>query len=633
MKFKLTDEQKDVVNSFGAPLRVLAGPGTGKTLCLIERIKFLIKNKKVSHKNIFVITFTKKAAGELRNRLEKSGIKSDQLPYASTLHGLAVYFLKKFRSKTKLPSKFRPIDNVFARILLKDTVHALSVENIKLPPSEVRRFSAAHLQNKAEAGLPTHISSNAKSKKTLALFSKNFHEQMRFYNALDWNDIIRNVIELIESDKETREEIHSQIKYLLVDEYQDLSPLEQRFVKQLMNNSSGLCVVGDDDQSIYETFRFAAPRGIIEFEKNYPGAVSKDISLCWRCPPKIVEIALILIKNNLQRADKKLEAFDKNKKGVVVSLSHRSKKAEIEWLVSKVKEMLAPKKFEPKDIMVLFTDGDMAKDYISELKKEDIPLNIQLKVSHLFESDVFVGIFSILKLLIDSSDNLNTRQALNFWKGIGSETVRQLKGMAITAKRDLWWAVGKVAENQNAFKELRQRKVVLSLRSFIEELNKFKNSSQVLEHMAKRFPEAMNDRGFQIFAEHVNSFGETEEMVNLKEIIKDFEQKIESGEFEGNDSEINKVRIMTMHSAKGCESPIVIMPALEEDIIPGNAENIEEKRRLFYVSITRTKYALFLSWASQRSGQEIHKVEGRKIIGKSKSRFLLEIECGARKTQ
>ena len=625
MAFKLTDEQRDVVTSFGVPLRVLAGPGTGKTLCLVERVKFLISKKKISHKNIFVITFTKRAAGELRSRLQKSGIKSDQLPYVSTLHGLAVHILKKYRHKTSLPAGFRPIDNVFARILLKDTVHALLVKNIRLSPNEVREFNHAHLQNKAGAGLPAHISSNTNKKRTLASFSRNFHEQLEFYDALDWNDIIQSVLELIDSCKEAREEIHAQIKYLLVDEYQDLSPLEQRFTKRLMDDHSGLCVVGDDDQSIYETFRFAAPRGIIEFDKEHPGSASKVISLCYRCPPKIIEIALALIQNNKQRASKKLEAFNKDKKGVVVHLSHRSKKAEILWVTSKVKELLELKNFRPKDIMILFTDGDIAKDYIIELEKENVPLDIQLKISHLFESETFVGFFSILKLLADPNDNLNTRQSLNFWRGIGPETVRQLKNLVVSTKSNLWQAVSKVSNNQSAFEEIKQRKVVLAFHDFIRELNSLKKPRQIVERMATKFSEVMSDRGIQILVEHIKSFSGAEEITNLKEIIKDFEQKIDSGELESESDEVDKVRIMTMHSAKGCESPIVIIPALEDDIIPGNAENVEEKRRLFYVSITRTKYALFLSWASQRSGQEIHKVEGRKIIGKSRSRFLTEI--------
>ncbi len=473
-KLNLTREQKEIVESFGFPLRVLAGPGTGKTLCLVERVKFLIKEKKVSYKKIFVITFTKRAAGELRLRLQKSGIKSDQLPYVSTLHSLAIRILKKHQGKAGLPSNFRPIDNVFARVLLKDTVHNLSVSGIRLSPSDVREFNHAHLQSKAGAGVSTRISSNVKKQKILALFSKEFHEQLRFYDALDWNDIIQHVLDLLESEKEIREEINDQAKHLLVDEYQDLSPLEQVFVRKLMNDHSGLCVVGDDDQSIYETFRFAAPSGIIDFDKNHPNAISKFISLCRRCPPKIIEVALKLIQNNAQRAHKNLEAYDKARKGVVVTLSHASKKKEIAWMVSKVKELLATKQFEPKDIMVLFTDGDVAKDYIVELKKEGIPLDIQLKVSHIFESDTFVGFFSMLKLLVDPGDNLNSRQSMNFWKGIGPETIRQLKHLVASAKSDLGQAVNKVADNQNTFKEMRQRKVVLAFRNFISELQRIR---------------------------------------------------------------------------------------------------------------------------------------------------------------
>ncbi|HUI28959.1 MAG TPA: ATP-dependent helicase [Candidatus Acidoferrales bacterium] len=624
MAIVLTDEQKAVVTSFGAPLRVLAGPGTGKTLCLVERVRFLITQKKISHEHIFVVTFTKRAAGELRNRLLKSGIKKEKLPYVSTLHGLAMRILKKHQSKAGLPANFQPITNVFARILLKDTVQALSAAGIQLSQDEVREFNHAHHQNKARAGIPSHISSNLKKKKALTSFSKIFHEQLRFYDALEWSDVIESAIALIECDKGVREEVHDQIRYLLVDEYQDLSPLEQDLIEQLIDEKSGLCVVGDDDQSIYESFRFAAPRGIINFEKNHRGTVSKFITLCRRCPPEIIKAALRLIQNNRERQDKNLKAFDKDRKGIIVPLSHRSKKGEIAWLVSKMKELLEKKKFQPRDIMILFTDGDIAKDYIIELEKEKIPLDIQLKVSHIFESEEFVGFFSMLKLLSNLNDNLNARQAMDFWRGIGPETVRHLRSLVTTSKGSLWTAVNKVADHQDAFKEIRQRKVVLAFREFILELQKIDKPVQIIKRIKKQFPAAVDDHGVEKLIEHVKGFSRAEEILNLKEIIEDFEQKIDSGELESNE-ETNKTRIMTMHSAKGCESPIVIMPALEDDIIPGNAQNVEEKRRLFYVSVTRTKYALFLSWASQRSGQEIHKVEGRKLIGKIKSRFLVEM--------
>jgi superfamily I DNA/RNA helicase len=218
------------------------------------------------------------------------------------------------------------------------------------------------------------------------------------------------------------------------------------------------------------------------------------------------------------------------------------------------------------------------------------------------------------------------RQFLVFWKGIGLETVRQVRLLAVANKCSFWDIVKDIAKNPKEFKRIKLRKEVSEVHTFISSLLAKGNVQEIVEDIFNQFPNLKNDRGGKILYNHFQKFNKAGDLVSLKDVLDDFEAGMESGELENKDQEEeNAVRIMTMHSAKGLDAGIVIVPALEDDIMPGNVKNIEEKRRLFYVSMTRAKYGLFLSWANQRSGPEIHKVPGRTMLGKKKSRFLEEI--------
>lgn len=624
-EIELTNEQTKIVTHLNTPLRVLAGPGTGKTFCIIQRIRNLINHHKISSQDICSITFTNAAAGELRHRLERSGVKADVLPYINTLHGFAMGILKTHTKRAGLRPGFRPVYGIIKRILNKDVIEDLKQKNIQLSNRDIGKCTYAHSQHKSKAGISKHFQHPLK-KKVLDAFTKCYHENLEFYNAVDWVDILHKSIELIGCYDDIKKEVHSKTKYLLVDEYQDLSPLEQEFVDKICGDSSGLCIVGDDDQCIYETFRFAAPQGIIDFPSKYTNARMLYLTLCRRCPPVVIEKALKLIANNKVRVkEKELVPFDKNKKGFAVILRRKSKKSEIEWLVSKVKE-LTQEKYEHRDIIVLFTDGKIAKDYVIALKKAGIPLEIQLKVSNMFASEYFIWLIATIRWLVDTNDNLSLRQCLDYAKGIGTETIRQLRLLAISSNSNLWDAIETVASNPRAFKTMRQRRRVKEFRNYLNTLQNTDSFSRIVENFYAYIPDSKEDKGCRLLYEHFKAFDLQKDAVNLQDVLEDFEHGIDSGNLESkSDQERKAVRVMTMHSAKGCESPIVFLPALEEDIVPGTSDNIEEKRRLFYVSLTRAKVGAYLTWASQRTGQEIH-MHNRRMLDKKRSRFLDEIE-------
>lgn len=626
-KIELTEEQKKIVEHFGAPLRVLAGPGTGKTLCIIERIKVLINTRKLKPDTICAITFTNAAAGELRARLEQAGIKSDALPYANTLHGFAMGILKNHLQRAGLKAGFRPVYGVIQHILTADVVEDLKHNHIQLTRADVRDYERAHLQEKSKAGIPAHLSSDQAKVKALKEFSKRYHENLEFYNAIDWTDVLHKTIGLIDSYSDIKSEIHFKTQHLLVDEYQDLSPLEQEFVDKICGDISNLCIVGDDDQCIYETFRFAAPQGIIDFPKKYNNAGLLYITLCRRCPPKVIEAALSLIKNNTKRVHEKvLIPFNKDKKGFVVTLIRKSKKSEKEWLVSTILNLINEKNYQYKDIMILFTDGKMAKDYVAALKEANIPLDVQLTVSNIFGTEYFVRLMATLKWLVNNDDNLSMRQCLDYAKQIGTETIRHLRLEALASDGSLWEVMENVTQNPKAFKKMRQRKRVIAFHKYLLSLKNVQKFSDIMQLYFTYLIEAKDDKGCNELLEHLKKFDDQRDAVKLEDVLEDFEQRIDSGELENKyKKEPKEVRVMSMHSAKGCEAPIVFIPALEDDIMPGNyTSNIEEKRRLFYVSLTRAKVGVYLTWAKQRTGQEIH-MYYRRMLDKKQSRFLDEI--------
>ena len=624
--FKLTLEQKRIIDHYGSPLRVLAGPGTGKTFCLIEKIKDLVFNKRIPYNQICTITFTTVAASELRTRLEKSGFRPDTMPYVTTLHSLAMAILRKHIKIIGFKKDFRMLDKLMRKIMVKDIQQELTRKNINLNIDKIRYYLDIFFRYKSESKVPfLSIQKNKSKNKILDQIKYIYMDNLQFYNMVDWYDILIRSIELIEKYKKVQSDIFKKTKFLLVDEYQDLSPLEQRFVNIICSNHNGLVIVGDDDQSIYETFRYADPTGIIDFCKHKKNAKTLFITKCHRCPPKVINYALNVIKNNKKRVQEKtLVPFDPQKKGFAVIFEKRSKKAEILWIVEKV-EKLIQKDYKPREVMILFTDGMIARDYIDALYRENIPLNIQLKVSQTFETDYFLWLLATLKWIVDKDDNLSLRKCLDYWKGIGPQTVYQIRHLAISLNVSMWNVVKNISSNQSFFKEMRQRKKVLEFCKYMKFIMDNKKCSKIVETFFSHVKNAKNDKGCNILYQYLQQYDDIEE-VSLKDLLSDFEEKLETGNLENQCvKEDEGVRIMSMHSAKGCEAPIVFIPALEQDIIPGVTNNIEEKRRLFYMSLTRAKVGVFLTWAKQRTGQEIHIVSGRRMMGKKRSIFLDEI--------
>lgn len=629
MAFTPTPEQQAVIKHRGNPLRVVAGPGTGKTSCIAARIEDLLLSDRVAPNRILAVTFTRAAAGETRQKLEKHGVRPDQLPDVRTLHSKAVGLLRRHASRLGINTSVRPLSAAETKLVMKDVSADLAGAGIKLRfkgSGTIWDYLKAYQSEQTGAGLPTWVAGNTKHQETLRRFADAYDRVQAFYNSIDWFRVVTLAAHLLNNHPDVLEDERSRLDYLLVDEYQDLNRADQQLVRLLLADHTGPCVVGDEDQSIYESQRYAAPAGLVNFPKDVAGAVTLPLTCCHRCPPRVLEKANKLISHNKVRIAGKsaLRASDPAKKGAVATIYHKSKKAEIEWLTAKVKA-LHDGGYQWKDILILFTEGQIAEDYIGALQSARFRVSVMLRVAGPLDSLCFASVHATCRFIADQTDNMATRACLEYWPNLGAETIRLLRKISMDLEATLWDAIGKVANKPDKYKFIARRRTVRDFHSAMEQLLLVRDFGKLLPAILGVLADCSSDPGVKILQGFLSNLSGKEAAMSIAEALANFDQEREAGTFDADEEELpDKIRLMTRHSAKGLEAKIVFIPALEDDLMPGLVTNLEERRRLFYVSITRAQDLLIMSWASQRTGREIHRTGGR-MLGKKKSGFLAEM--------
>jgi len=276
-------------------------------------------------------------------------------------------------------------------------------------------------------------------------------------------------------------------------------------------------------------------------------------------------------------------------------------------------------------MLVLFKEGQIAEDYITAFREKGVPLDVKLKVVGPFDSPCFSNMLATLHFAADQDDNLALRQCLDYWPNIGATTTKQLRSLCFLRNISLWKSVGAVANNLEEHRAFARRRSVKEFHSAMTNILAIGKFGQLVQTILTMLVGCNDDPGIRILQTFLDKQAGNEAVMTIAEALENFDQERESGEFDKVEEELpDKVRIMTMHSSKGLEAKVVFIPAMEDDLMPGHVVNLEERRRLFYVSITRAKQILLFSWASQRIGKEIHR-EGGKMLGKQKSKFLTEM--------
>ncbi len=615
----LTDEQRSIVGCDSEKsIRLLAGPGTGKTKCLIHRVAYLEEEKLAKNQDIVVITFTRAAAHEIRERLRKElKLSEDNLPSVCTLHSYALAMMMKRPIFNDIKRPLRIADDYEEKkIIIRELAKMLNM-NFSGVKKLLEEYNAAW--NTLLIDNPDWRESNRNIE-----FEKKLEILRQFYSFTLRGELPYKFKDMLEGEPIIAREIAP--LYILVDEYQDLNRCDQAVIYALAEAGSRVFVAGDDDQSIYVSLRHANPEGIRRFPERFKPCESFKIELCRRCPRQVIDIANKLISNDRDREEKKLKPQPEAPEGNIRVLNFTGQRREAIGIANICQGLHAHYGYKWSDILILLSRKNLGNLIAEELDKSEIPfVNIENKKP--LDDEAVRLSYSELRLLSDEYDALALRTWFDLQAGIGNSAVEALRDLCSENSIALIEGVKGVASGEYNLPRFRS-KIVSAWRRLAERLEVLKEVQEDLLTLIELLF-GINPKGKSAMAE-IYKFLTRLIQEKTVENVDDLIAMLQTTEFdlEPTDEGLEDVvRIMTMHKAKGLEAPVVIVPGLENDLMPGSEdiEDINEKRRLLYVSITRSKEVLILTHCTYRSGQGAYMGAGGGEIQKKRSNFLKEM--------
>ena len=602
----LNDKQLEAVKHTEGPLLILAGAGSGKTKVLVHRIAYLIEHMGVSPYNIMAITFTNKAAAEMRERVERIIPNVGSSIWVMTFHASCVRMLRRFIDRIGYDNNFSIYDTEDQKTLIKRIY-----KNLNLDPKIIKEKTAirAISSYKDELTSPEEAlrqTNDFYDRQIINIYSE-YQKALKQNNALDFDDIIVKCVELLERDEEVREYYQEKFKYIMVDEYQDTNNAQFRLIKLLADKYKNLCVVGDDDQSIYK-FRGANIFNILNFENVYKDAKLIKLEQNYRSKANILNVANAVIKNNKGRKDKSLwTANDSGEKIRVMEFENAA--GEAEFIINEVKQ----KASDYSEWAVLYRTNAQSR----LLEERCVLLNIPYQLVggvNFYQRKEIKDVVAYLKILSNPNDDIPLLRIINLPKrGIGASSIAKISAYASLNSLSLW----EVLSDIDNIEELSKLKSKFSV--FSESIEKLHEAKEKEESVADIIDFIMDEINYKA------SFLEegTEEALARIENIEEFKNKAreyESTELEAfledialiadidrYDEDSKRVTLMTLHAAKGLEFPYVYMSGMEEGLFPssmslftGDESDVEEERRLCYVGITRAKKELCMTFAKFR---------------------------------
>lgn len=632
----LNPDQHDAVNTLSGPLLVLAGAGTGKTRVITFRIAKLIQSG-VPGERILGMTFTNKAANEMKERLgkmlglsfgkyskkkskkSKSNSKEevDHTPTISTFHSLCVRILRRQIESLGYPKKFAIYNQGDQESLARATLRELNVGDKLLAPKQML-FWIGHWKCKSMSPDKAIIASDTDAQHLAAIGYQRYQRQLKLKGAVDFDDLLLLTEKLFREHEDIRKEEASRYDHILVDEYQDTNTSQYRIVKALASHRN-LCVVGDDDQSIYG-WRGAEVEHILSFHRDWPDAKVVRLEENYRSTHAIIDFANTLIKFNKTRHDKVLRAARPGGQRPQV-MQYPNETVEAQEVVSSISRRLKEQGREPKDFAILFRTNEQPRIFETELRKAKLPYVLVGGMSF-FDRKEVKDVLAYLRLLEDEPDEISILRIINTpARGIGKKSIETLINHSIKQKVPLWDLVTGAAE--------RPKLTGTTLRGLddlaakVEEV-RYQSQDETLVDIARNMISAMKYRGelervypepderesrWNVVQQIVNSLGFYEQDA-AKPRLSDFLDKLLLGEQDANDEKEkqlkqNAIALMTMHAAKGLEFPEVYIVGLEEGILPHhrsleNDASVDEERRLCYVGVTRAEELLTLSMSLTR---------------------------------
>ncbi|WP_298439417.1 ATP-dependent helicase [Geobacter sp.] len=632
----LNPPQKEAVLHGEGPLLVLAGAGSGKTRVIVHRIAHLILERGVPPWQILAVTFTNKAAGEMRERVERL-VGGGETPLIATFHSTCARILRREGHHLGYDPAFAIYDDKDAEKLLKEVIVGLGLDEKRYPP---RSFAAAIDDCKNRGIPPEEIPTGDHMGEVLARVYGAYQERLKKCNALDFGDLVLQTVRLFEEHPEVLGKFQERWRWLLVDEYQDTNPIQYRLVRLLAGERRNLCVVGDDDQSIYR-WRGADIRNILDFEKDFPGVTTVKLEQNYRSTQNILAAAGRVVAKNRGRKAKTL--WSENPPGERIVYRRLADEREEARFVCREIERHVRRGGDLRDVAVFYRTNAQSRVIEDAMVAEGIPYHM-VGGMRFYERLEVKDILAYLRVLANPADEISLRRIINVpARGIGHATVERVAELAARQGYILADALreaatggllaagprGKIA----SFVQLMERFSALA-----EEVPLAELASRIIEETgyAARLKEERSDEAndrLDNLQELLSAMEEFERTSEEKGLAPFLEQVSLVSDLERGEGRRESATLMTLHAAKGLEFPMVFMIGMEEKLFPhvrslDDPEGMEEERRLCYVGMTRARERLFLTNARRRRifGQDQVNMPSRFIA--DIPRDLLDLEEG-----
>ena len=593
------------------PCLVIAGAGSGKTKVLTHKIAYDIESG-IKPWNILAITFTNKAANEMKERIEKLIGDAAKDLWMGTFHSICVRILRRYIDRIGYKTDFVIFDTSDQKTLIKECLKTLKVDDKIFTDrgvlSEISNGKNEMLEPKAYG---VKYAGDFR-KKTIAEIYELYQRRLRENNAIDFDDIINFTIKILSENPDVLDYYTEKFKYILVDEYQDTNKAQFTLVSLLASKYGNVTAVGDNDQGIY-SFRGADISNILNFERDFPGTRIIKLEQNYRCTGNILKAANAVIKHNENKYDKKL--WTENEEGHLPCIyCGEDEYDEGRYIVEQINHLKTEEYYKNSDFTILYRMNAQSRAIEDILMREGIPYKV-IGGLKFYERKEIKDIIAYLRLIHNSADNLSLKRIINEPKrGIGKTSIEQIQEISDKTGNSMYEII------RNA-QEYGLTRVFSNSRDFIEQIEYLKSKKDELK-ISDLIKETLNKTGYTKALENENSVEAETRIENLEEFLTvaiEFEEESAdntlaeflenitlSSDIDGMEDQDDLVTLMTLHSAKGLEFPVVFLVGMEEGIFPGyktigEPQALEEERRLFYVGITRAKQYLYLTCAKHRT--------------------------------
>ncbi len=604
----LTDDQRAAVTHAEGPLLILAGAGSGKTRVITRRVAYLLQQG-IRPWNILAITFTNKAAGEMRQRVER--LVPGNRVWVSTFHSLGARLLRQYADRLNIDRNFTIYDTDDRNKIVKDALAATGMDDVKFSPD---RLGGAISKAKNQLLTPNQFEKTATDffSQTVAKVYHGYEKRLRAANAMDFDDLLYLPAMSLRLNEELRRDLDARFRYVLIDEYQDTNSAQYEVARRLSVDHPNLCVVGDPDQSIYK-WRGSDIKNILDFERDFPATRVITLTQNYRSTKNVLHAASALIDRNKQRKKKAL-VTDNPAGAPVRVLTFDNGLDEAEGVVVRIKEAVTSGRLRYRDHAIFMRINALTRSLESAFVKHGVPFQI-VKGLAFFERKENRDVLAYLRLLVNPQDGVSFLRIVNEpGRGIGKVSLDKLQSFAAKEEVGLLAAAAQVARIPEI-----KGKAATGLRDFYRLMTELRAKADLPPH--ELIDLVIKQSGYEKMLRDSDEPDDADRLANVSELVTaakqyhdqnpestvtDFLEQITlASDTDGWDEAADHVSVMTLHASKGLEFPVVYVLAVEEGLLPherslGKDEDVEEERRLCFVGMTRAMRELYLSHARMR---------------------------------